>query len=118
MIYVSGPNNCWVGAFPIRQREFLNVLTSNVSILAGGISYYSLAHMQNRSLYHAYSEKLMACDVICHSSFSIILFQIRFFCLIPAFLLFICFEMKDAHEKFKDLHMPIKKRSENDIREQ
>lgn len=29
------------------------------------------------------------------------------FCLLTAFLLFICFEMKDAHEKFKDLHMPI-----------
>lgn len=32
-----------------------------------------------------------------------------FFYPIPAFLLFICFEMKDAHEKFKDLHMLMKK---------
>lgn len=29
------------------------------------------------------------------------------FCLITAFFLSICFEMKDAHEKFRDLHMPI-----------
>lgn len=29
VMYVSGLNNCWVGAFPIRLREFLNVLASS-----------------------------------------------------------------------------------------
>lgn len=76
VMYVSGLNSCWVCAFPIRLREFLNVLASSVFILAVGISYDSLAHMQNSSLYHAYSEKLMAYDVICQTSFSTILFLI------------------------------------------
>lgn len=69
---VSGLNSCWVCAFPIRLREFLNVLASSVFILAVGISYDSLAHMQNSSLYHAYSEKLMAYDVICQTSLTIL----------------------------------------------
>lgn len=30
VMYVSGLNSCWVGAFPIRLREFLNVLASSV----------------------------------------------------------------------------------------
>lgn len=79
-MYVTGPNNCWVGAFPRRPRTFL---TLSVCISAGGL----------------------ISQTIIFDSF--VFGTIFVFCLITAFLLFMRFEMKDAHEKLKALHMPI-----------